>query len=105
MANDVPLLVPETRWSCPNCVHQDITRVAEPHTRMHPCRGSLGMLMPMVRDGTRCKVELVERQDYIGTDVVQLGPDGRPYMAAVTTRSDGCDVAVYAPLATVNLRR
>ena len=54
----------------------------------------------MVPAGTRCKVEAVERQDYINGDHVRLDGEGRPVMAVVTTRDDGNDVAVYAPTAT-----
>jgi hypothetical protein len=49
--------------------------------------------------GTRCKVEAVEREDYVGGEDVQYDDDGRPIMAVVTTRDEGNDVAVYAPTA------
>lgn len=53
----------------------------------------------MVVAGTKCKIEAVERQDYIGREDVRLNADGRPIMAVVTTRDHGNDVAVYAPTA------
>jgi hypothetical protein len=57
----------------------------------------------MVPDGLRCKVEAVEREDYVGKEMVQTDGDGRPVMAVVTTRDDGNDVAVLAPCATARL--
>lgn len=94
------LLAAERRWECPNCSVTDVTHEAQPHTRFHACRGLRGLTAPMVPAGTRCKVEAVEREDYVGHELVQTDADGRPVMAVVTTRDDGTDVAVYAPCAT-----
>lgn len=93
------LPVPEQRWYCPNCPALDVTHEALPHTRFHTCAGLKGLTAPMVPVGTRCKVEAVEREDYVGREVVQTDGDGRPVMAVVTTRDDGNDVAVLAPTA------
>lgn len=101
---DVPIFAAERRWECPNCDLQQVTRQANPHTRFHPCRGLRGLTAPMVPAGTRCKVEAVERGDYIGRELVQTDAAGRPVMAAVTTRDDGQDCAVYAPTATGSTR-
>jgi hypothetical protein len=102
MPASVPVLLqaPERRWECPNCPAQEVTREVQPHTRYHSCGGLRGGLTaPMVPAGTRCKVEAVEREDFIGSEVVQLH-QGRPVMSVRTTRDDGEDVAVFAPLAT-----
>lgn len=96
------LPVPEQRWSCPNCSATDVTHEAHPHTRMHACRGLKGLTAPMVPAGTRCKVEAVEREDYVGSELVQTDGEGRPVMAVLTTRDDGTDLAVLAPCATAN---
>lgn len=97
---DVPLLaVPERRWECPNCDFTDVTREVEPHTRFHACAGLNGFSAPMVPAGQRCKVEAVEREDYIGGEDVQMDAAGRPIMNVTVTRDDGTDVAVYAPTA------
>jgi hypothetical protein len=96
----VPLLTPEQHWSCPNCPQTSVTHEQAPHTRFHACHGLAGLTAPMVPDGTRCKIEAVERQDYIAGDLVQLDGNGRPVMSVVTTRSDGQDCAVFAPCAT-----
>lgn len=93
-------LEPEQRWECPNCDITDITHEARAHTRFHDCAGLQGMTAPMVPAGTKCKVETVERGDYIGTDLVQTDGEGKPIMAVVTTRDDGTDCAVFAPCAT-----
>lgn len=96
----VLLAPPIRRWECPNCDHKDATREHEPHTRFHPCAG-LGMLsVPMVPEGTRCKIEAVERGDWIGDEIVQTNDVGRPVMSVITTRDEGQDCTVYAPLAT-----
>lgn len=95
----VPLLAPVRRWECPNCPLEQVTREAEPHTRFHNCPGLAGLSAPMVPAGTRCKVEAVEREDYVGGEDVQYDDNGRPVMSVVTTRDDGNDVAVFAPTA------
>lgn len=92
-------LTPEQRWTCPNCNFTDVTHRTDVHTRFHACRGMLGMTAPMVPAGTSCKVEAVERGDYIKDEIVQLNAAGRPVMSLVTTRDDGQDTTVFAPLA------
>jgi hypothetical protein len=63
------------------------------------------MTVPMVPAGIRCKVELRDREDYVGRDVVQVDEDNRPVMSAVVTRDDGVDTTVYAPCATASVRK
>jgi hypothetical protein len=99
---NIPILQPEQRWECPNCTLTDVTHEAKPHTRMHTCRGLKGLTAPMVPAGTRCKVEAVEREDYIGSEEVTYDGEGRPIMRVETTRDEGNDVAVFAPLARSN---
>jgi hypothetical protein len=93
------LLAPEQRWVCPNCTATDVTREAAPHSRFHACRGLRGLTAPMVPAGTRCKVEALEREDYVGRERVTTDGEGRPVMAVETTRDDGTDRAVFAPCA------
>lgn len=95
----VHLLAAERRWECPNCTLTEVTYEPQPHTRFHACPGLAGITAPMVPAGTSCKVEAVERDDYIGGEDVQYDGNGRPVMAVVTTRDDGNDVAVLAPTA------
>ncbi|OII61207.1 hypothetical protein BJP40_06685 [Streptomyces sp. CC53] len=96
----VPILRPEQRWECPNCELKQVTHEAKPHTRFHPCRGLKGLAAPMVPAGTKCKVEAVEREDYVGKELVTVDGESRPIMRVETTRDDGNDVAVFAPCAT-----
>jgi hypothetical protein len=91
----LPLL--ERHWLCPNCDSVAVTR--DGATPMHLCRGLTGLLVPLVPEGVRCKVEAVEREDYVGSELVQTDGEGRPVMAAVTTRDEGMDTTVYAPTA------
>ena len=94
-------LTPEHRWSCPNCTATDVTHEPRPHTRFHACRGLRGLTAPMVPAGTDCKVEAVERGDYVGRELVTADGEGRPVMSIVTTRADGSnDCAVLAPCAS-----
>lgn len=86
------------RWYCPNCDTIDATLDHVPN-RWHTCPGLHMLTAPLVRAGTRCKVEATERADYLGAEVVNLGDDGKPYMNVTTTRDDGTDVAVNAGLA------
>lgn len=99
---EIPILSPEQRWACPNCTATDVTHESQPHTRFHSCRGLKGLSAPFVPAGTRCKVEAVEREDYVGKEVVTTDGEGRPVMAVETTRDDGNDVAVFAPCAQLS---
>lgn len=95
----VMLQPPAQRWYCPNCPATDVTRVAQPHTRFHACRGLRGLEAPMVPVGTRAKVVAHDREDYVGTELVRTDGEGRPVMSVETIRDDGTDLAVYAPTA------
>jgi hypothetical protein len=97
------LLSAERRWVCPNCTVTDVTREAQPHTRYHSCSGLYGLSAPMVPAGVRAEVRAVEREDYIGKEEVQMA-EGRPIMSIVTTRDDGQDCSVLAPVATGGAR-
>lgn len=97
------LTPPESRWECPNCDQTDVTREAQPHSRMHTCPGARGMTVPYVPAGTKAKVVLREREDYVGRELVQTDQDGRPVMSAVITRDDGEDAVIYAPCATARV--
>lgn len=91
----IPVL--ERLWSCPNC--KSGARTVDAKTPMHPCKGLAGLMVPLVPKGTDCKVEAVERGDYIGKELVQYDGNGRPVMSVITTRNDGQDTTVYAPTA------
>lgn len=99
---NIPILNPEQRWDCPNCTATDVTYESRPHTRFHDCRGLKGLSAPFVPAGTRCKVEAVEREDYVGKEIITTDGEGRPVMAVETTRDDGNDVAVFAPCAQLS---
>lgn len=89
----------ERFWECPNCSTRGRTVEVRPHTEFHNCPGLFGLSAPMVQAGTKCKIEAIEREDYIGREDVRYDGNGRPIMAVVTTRNDGNDVVVYAPTA------
>jgi hypothetical protein len=90
-------------YYCPQCGFEDVTtdRPDPRKHRTHVCPRLRFLSVPLVRKGTPAKIELLERQDYVGTDHVALDPErGRPIQAVITTRDDGQDTAVYAPTAT-----
>ena len=100
------LLRPEQHWMCPNCTLTDVTHLPADAvaSQFHPCPGLKGLTAPMVQEGTRAKVEAVERGDYLNGDMVTRDGDGRPVMAVETTRDEGTDRAVFAPCATATVR-
>lgn len=98
----LPLVATTTHWACTYCPSEDVTHEARPHSRMHFCPGMRGLWTPMYEAGRKVKVEVVEREDYVGNEIVQVDPErGRPVMAVVTEYEDGRqDAVVYAPTAT-----
>lgn len=101
----VPILaLPVTDWYCPNCGQTDQTREPRQHVRYHTCPKLRFLSAPMYPKGTAAKVELHEREDYVGTEHPQLDPElGRPVMNIVTTRDDGTDCMVFAPVAMAHI--
>jgi len=96
----VPLIGAVHDWYCPNCGKTDVTREVRPHVRFHTCSKLHGLTAPMLPAGTKAKVEAVERQDYVGRELVQTDESGRPVQSVVTTRDEGQDAIVFAPTAT-----
>jgi hypothetical protein len=94
------------RWNCPNCHKEDVTTDPRPHTRFHICPALRGLTAPMLPAGTKAKVTAIEREDYVGTEHVQLDPErGRPVMSIVTTRDEGQDAIVFAPTVRASRRQ
>jgi hypothetical protein len=91
---------PVRRWACVACPATDTTAEVEPHTRMHACPAAGGMSVPMVPAGTRGRLQINMREDYVGREDVQRDADGRVVMSVNVIRDDGMDCAVYAPTAT-----
>lgn len=100
----IPVLNAQRHWECPNCTFTDVTQEVAPHSRFHACRGLRGLTSPMVPAGTRARVSAVDREDYVGSEIVQTDGEGKPVMSIVTEREDGQDCAVLAPLATLDSR-
>jgi hypothetical protein len=93
------LLGAERIWACPNCVQRARTTRPDAPIPFHACRGLRGLSAPLVPEGTRAKVETVERGDWVGREDVQTDGEGRPVMAIVTTKDEGQDCAILAPTA------
>lgn len=88
-------------WYCPECTESALT--FDDKIPMHRCHRLSGLMTPLVPADVRAKHERVEREDYIGKELVQMDGDGRPVMAVVTTRDDGQDCTVYAPTASMGI--
>jgi hypothetical protein len=84
-------------WYCPNC--DAAARTSTDTLPMHACPGLHDLNIPLVKHGTKCKIEAVEREDYVGREMVQTGSHGRPIMSVITTRDDGQDCTIYPPAA------
>jgi len=96
----VPILeVPISEWHCPQCGLTHQTRDPRIAVPLHPCPKLRGLMAPMLAKGTAGKIELREREDYVGSELVQL-VEGRPVMSMVTTRDAGTDARIYVPTAT-----
>lgn len=100
------LLDATKRWHCPACEQLHETREHRPHTPFHGCP-KLGILAPFVEftgtepDRSAARLVLIDREDYLGDEVVRTDVDGRPWMAVETQRADGStDRAVFVPTAT-----
>jgi len=98
------LLTPVHHWYCPNCRVTDVTHEPRPHTRMHTCSKLRGLTAPLLLAGTKAKVTVTEREDYVGDELVATDANGRPVQSVITERDDGQDVAVYAPTASMTGR-
>jgi hypothetical protein len=96
------ILTTEQHWACPNCDVTEVTQ-GQPGNRFHNCAGLKGLTAPMVPAGTKCKVEAMEREDYVGKEVLTYDTEGRPITAVNVTRDDGNDVVVFAPCATARM--
>jgi hypothetical protein len=96
------VIVPPQLWDCPKCPAE--ARTVDTKIPHHQCPGMAGLMVPLVRRGESVKVEAVEREDYIGRELVQVDGNGRPVMAVVTTRDDGQDCTVFAPTALGSVR-
>lgn len=96
----IPILATPTVFVCPNCpARVQLDRIPDEPV-LHPCAGLAGFLAPMVAEGTDCKVESNEREDYIAGEDVRLDGAGRPVMNVTTTYADGhTDCVVFAPSA------
>ena len=87
-------------WYCPNC--DALARTYSEKLPYHECPKLAGVMSPLILVGTKAKIVAVERQDYIGGDLVQVDANGRPIMSVVTTRDDGQDCVTFPATATTD---
>lgn len=55
-------------------------------------------MTPFVPANTRYKIEAVDREDYVGGENVQTDGEGRVVQSLVTTRDEGQDCTIFAPV-------
>ena len=97
-----------TDLACPNCGKTaQVRNLVLKSARMHQCPKLRGLIAPMVRASVSAEIVLHEREDYVGKTNVQLDPERkRPVMSMETKYDDGhTDLTVFAPSATVKIRR
>lgn len=101
----VPILSATYVWTCPNGCGQEYRTDRVLPNRFHTCPKLRFMQAPLVPEGTRARVFLREREDYVGRELVQLDPEKRrPVMSIITERADGSnDTIVLAPTARGSL--
>jgi hypothetical protein len=58
-------------------------------------------MVPLLREGVKADVRAVEREDYVGKELVQVDDNGRPVMAVKTVRDDGEDCTVFPATAAI----
>jgi hypothetical protein len=87
-------------WYCPNCGLTERTPGLPPNSvRVHTCPRLHMLIAPLLPANVYAKVEAEERQDYLGRETQAAGDNGLVYMAVRTTRDDGDDLMVNAPVA------
>lgn len=109
---NVPILEPIPRlWECPSCAERHISRETQPITPLHSCKALRGITAPMVElvgaelDHSQVRHVVMDREDYVGKELVQCDWTGRPVMAVKTERADGSnDLVVLAPRIVRNFR-
>lgn len=104
------LLDPTRRWECPSCGRQHVTDKPLSSFPMHPCPSQKGLTVPFVEVAGRelrklsARHRILEREDYVGSDLPQYDDEHRPVMAVVTDHADGShDCAVLAPVARMGI--
>ena len=92
-------------WYCPNCGARAQTIEPRPHTEYHICPALRGLNAPLIPVGTKAKIVAHDRDDYVGTELVQTDAYGRPVMSITITRDEGQDAIVFAPAASGSFHR
>ena len=90
-------------YGCERCNARRPVAHGDTRVPMHNCGGRAGMSVPMVREGSKDHVRLVEREDYVGQEVVRKAAEGRVFMRAEVETEDTVNVWVYAPVARTSV--
>lgn len=101
----VAVLSAVQHWVCANGCGQTFDSPTPVTNRFHTCPRLRYLQAPLVLEGTKARVFLREREDYVGGELVQLDPEKRrPVMSIITERADGSnDTIVLAPTARGSL--
>jgi hypothetical protein len=99
-AYNAAILTPPIKcWRCPNCGREKRTQKPAhiPHVPLHQCPRLRGTWVPFLEEHTKGRLEVVERGDYVGSDLPQTDGEGRPVQAVITHRDSGQDCRILAP--------
>lgn len=97
-----PILEPRQYWHCNECNADHVTSRPDVHTPMHPCFAMKGLMVPFVPAGSKARLRINYREDYVRGDTVDVQEDGRVVMSIQTLHEDGReDCTAYAPCANV----
>jgi len=91
-------------WACTDENCGAAARTVDHKIPYHPCPAQGGVMVPLVRKGTKATHRLIERPDYVGADAAGVQPvtdtHGRLIMSVETHTDDGYSTTVFAPAAT-----
>ncbi len=90
-------------WHCVNCDAKAVT--VDNKIPMHPCnsKGNFsGLMIPLTIEGESVKVTANEREDFVGSEVVQTNANGIPIMSVAVETEEGQGLTIFAPVATAS---
>jgi hypothetical protein len=95
--------LPPVVYVCDKCPTRSRVGGADRRVPMHDCPGRALMSVPLVPEGQRGELRLIERDDYVGTEDVRTDAEGRVFMRAELETATGISAWVYAPTVHTNV--
>lgn len=88
-------------WHCPHC--PAMAHTTDESTPLHLCPDLAGLAVPLVPEGMKARLVVIEREDYLGKERVTYDGNGRPVVGVITERVHGFDTTVYLTTATASV--